>query len=65
MKIILITTITPASENIRGTSSLPYHHDGKEDVGNVDLEGVEYPIGLCLKDDLYMMLNNKISTYGR
>ena len=25
MKIALITTITPASENIRGTSALPYH----------------------------------------
>ena len=25
MKICLITTMTPASENIRGTSALPYH----------------------------------------
>lgn len=25
MKICMITTMTPASENIRGTSALPYH----------------------------------------
>jgi len=25
MKVVLITTITPAAENIRGTSALPYH----------------------------------------
>ena len=25
MKLILITQITPASENVRGTSALPYH----------------------------------------
>ena len=25
MKIILVTFVTPASENIRGTSALPYH----------------------------------------
>ena len=25
MKVILITTITPAAENIRGTSALSYH----------------------------------------
>ena len=25
MKIVLISYITPASENIRGTSALPYH----------------------------------------
>ena len=25
MRIVLITQITPASENIRGTSALPYH----------------------------------------
>ena len=25
MKVVLITQITPASDNIRGTSALPYH----------------------------------------
>ena len=25
MRIVLITQITPASENVRGTSALPYH----------------------------------------
>ena len=49
----------------QGYLALPFHHDGKEDVGNVDLKGAEYPIGLCLKDDLYMMLKNKISTNAR
>ena len=36
MKVILITTTTPAVENIRGTSALPYHlivrRDEKIDV---------------------------------
>ena len=25
MQIVLVTQITPASENVRGTSALPYH----------------------------------------
>ena len=33
MRIVLITNITPASENIRGTSALPYHLMLKRDPG--------------------------------
>ena len=41
MKIILITTITPDSENIRGTSALPYHLM-VERRRNIDVEVYSY-----------------------
>lgn len=43
MKIILITDITPASENIRGTSALPYHLMIKRDKG-IEVEIYSYNI---------------------
>ena len=37
MKIFMITTMTPTSENIRGTSALPYHLMVERDK-DIDIE---------------------------
>lgn len=47
MKVCMITTMTPASENIRGTSALPYHLLKERDK-NIDV-------------DIYTFNNNGIS----
>ncbi len=62
MKIILITTITPASENIRGTSALPYHLM-VERRWNIDVEVYSYNLNQLSEEKIAQVeqeLNVKI-----
>lgn len=51
MKIILITTITPASENIRGTSALPYHLMA-ERRRDIDIEVYSYNLNQLTREKI-------------
>ena len=51
MKIILITTITPASENIRGTSALPYHLMA-ERRRDIDIEVFSYNLNQLTREKI-------------
>lgn len=52
MKIILITTTTPASENIRGTSALPYHLM-VERSKNIEIEIYSYNINNLSEEKIH------------
>ena len=67
MKICMITTMTPSSENIRGTSALPYHLiKGARVNGNVNDNGNEAPLAKecgvgCYDFEIYTFNNNGLS----
>lgn len=67
MKVVLVTLITPASENIRGTSALPYHLikgavNNDNDNGNANEAAQAKLVGdMSYEIEIYSFNANKLS----